>query len=620
MSSLATYAQTEFWTAAITPPSHPRLLLLAGEEKNIRQHIANDKDGEKMHQAILTEADMLLSRPPLERVLDGKRLLRQSRECIHRVFFLAYAWRLTKKEQYFRRAEKEMLAEAAFSDWNPAHFLDVAEMTTGMAIGYDWLYNDLSETSRTLIRQAILKKGLEPSLDPKYNDWLKRTNNWNQVCNAGISYGALATYEDHPELTRQLVNRAIISIKLPMEDYAPDGAYPEGFGYWNYGTTYNVLLVSELKKILGSDFGLSAQPGFLKTAGYLEHMTGPSGQGFNYSDSGATSDMVPAPAMFWFAEALHDPAVLWSERAALQRETAKECGKNRFLPAALVWGSNLNLKDITPPAATMWVGEGKNPVALMRTSWTDPAAIFVGLKSGSPAVSHGHMDVGSFVMEADGVRWAMDFGQENYGVLEAHGVDLFKAGQQSPRWDIFRYNNSAHNTLTVENGLQREAGKASITAVSDSPQFMSATTDLTEIYRDVLAHARRGVAILDRSYVVVRDEIETRPTATTVRWTMVTPAVVRITGANTAELTKDGKKLLLQVQEPAQVTMHTWPTTSPHDYESPNPGTTMVGFEVTLPAGNKSNLTVLLVPEKAIAKTKSSVAPLAAWPGKHSTD
>ena len=30
-----------------------------------------------------------------------------------------------------------MLAIAQFADWNPSHFLDVAEMTMGMAIGYD---------------------------------------------------------------------------------------------------------------------------------------------------------------------------------------------------------------------------------------------------------------------------------------------------------------------------------------------------------------------------------------------------------------------------------------------------------------------------------------------------
>ena len=31
-----------------------------------------------------------------------------------------------------------MLTAARFEDWNPSHFLDVAEMTFALAIGYDW--------------------------------------------------------------------------------------------------------------------------------------------------------------------------------------------------------------------------------------------------------------------------------------------------------------------------------------------------------------------------------------------------------------------------------------------------------------------------------------------------
>ena len=30
----------------------------------------------------------------------------------------------------------------SFTDWHPKHFLDVAEMTTALALSYDWLYHD----------------------------------------------------------------------------------------------------------------------------------------------------------------------------------------------------------------------------------------------------------------------------------------------------------------------------------------------------------------------------------------------------------------------------------------------------------------------------------------------
>ena len=35
-----------------------------------------------------------------------------------------------------------------------------------------------------------------------------------------------------------------------MGHYAPDGAYPEGIGYWDYGTSFNVMFLSAIEKFL----------------------------------------------------------------------------------------------------------------------------------------------------------------------------------------------------------------------------------------------------------------------------------------------------------------------------------------------------------------------------------
>src|SRR4030095_16451997 len=180
------------------------------------------------------------------------------------------------------------------------------------------------------------------------------------------------------------------------------------------------------------------------------------------------------------------------------------------------------------------------------------------------------------------------------------------------RWSIFRYNNYVHNTLTVNNELQRVVGYAPITSSSSSPSFMRAVVDLTEVYKGTLQKSTRGVAVVDNKYVVVRDEIEALPNETTIRWTLLTPADVRITGDNKAELTKNGKKLLLQVQTPAKVVMKTWSTDPPKSYDAPNPGTVMVGFEMTVPANTKTDITVSLIPDKA-GKANKKVQPLEKW-------
>lgn len=611
-TATAAFAQTDYLGNA-TPPGHPRILLLKGEEATIKKTVATDKVWAKLQQAITDESNRLISLPPVERIQIGRRLLDKSREALRRLFFLSYSYRTTGDARYLQRAEKEMLAIAAFSDWNPPHFLDVAEMTMAMAIGYDWLYAELPPASKAIIKEAIIKKGLEPSLDPKNNrNWLDAEHNWNQVCHSGMTYGALAIYEDQPELAKQIINRSINHVPSSMKDFGPDGAYPEGYGYWGYGTSFNVLLISALDKAFGKDYGLSEKPGFLKTPGYLENMTGPSGRSFNYSDAGGGGGL--QPAMFWFAQKNADPSQLWVERGRLINEDAKRYINDRLLPAALLWGAGTSLDNIAPPKSTMWVGKGKNPVALMRTSWTDTTAIFVGMKGGSPGINHAHMDIGSFVMEAAGVRWAMDFGMQDYESLESKGMNIFGRTQDAQRWTIFRYVNQAHNTLTVNNQLQRVAGSAPLTSYSSDKNFMNAVTDMTEVYKGALTKATRGVAIVDQQYVVVQDELQATDTVTTIRWTMVTPANVSITGKNTVELTKDGKKLALRVETAQPVTMKTWPTDPPpNSYDAPNPGTTRVGFEMTIPAKSSTTILVRLVPDKAVAGKK--IAPLNEWKG-----
>ncbi len=250
-------AQTDYVGNSFQLPPHPRILLFRGEENTLKKNVRANVTWSKVQQAILNESDHLITADPIQRIQIGRRLLDKSREALRRMFFLSYAYRITGNQKYAERGEKELLTIAGFSDWNPSHFLDVAEMTMAMAIGYDWLYDQLSSTSRTAIKGAILKKGLEPSLDSEYNSWLRAEHNWNQVCNAGMTYGAIAIYEDEPVLAKQIINRAIDAIVLPMKEYAPDGGYPEGYGYWGYGTSFNVMFLSAVEKLFVKDFSLS---------------------------------------------------------------------------------------------------------------------------------------------------------------------------------------------------------------------------------------------------------------------------------------------------------------------------------------------------------------------------
>jgi len=587
------FAQSELIPKSVTMAQHPRILLLGGEEEQIKNSISGDATWKKMHEAILVSCDKIIGQPPVERIQIGRRLLDKSREALRRIFQLSYAWRMTGDQKYFDRCEQEMLAISKFSDWNPSHFLDVAEMTMGMAIGYDWLYPKLSDASRKTIREAIVTKGIYPSLDPKYNSWLGSSNNWNQVCNAGITYGALAVWEDHNQLAKTLVERAVKSIPISMDEYKPDGAYPEGYGYWGYGTSFNVMFLSAVEKVFGTDFGLNNTPGFLQTSWFMENMKAVSSLSFNWGDAGQGSGL--NPAMFWLAQKNNDPTLLWNEKSYLVQQDYGRFTGDRLIPAVMIWGKALPLAKVTEPKSLVYKGQGANPVCMMRTSWSDKNAIFLGFKAGSASVNHGHMDIGSFVMESDGTRWATDFGMQDYESLESKGIALFGRTQDAQRWTVFRLNNMAHNTLTINNQLQLVKGYAKIDKYSDQPDFMFAQSELSTVYENQLASIKRGVAIVEKKFVVVRDELVATDKPTTVRWTMLTSANPVIKG-NKVLFSKEGNTLTLQVSSPSSIKMKTWSTTPTTSYDAPNPGKTLVGFEISLKPNQKQTIQVLLIP------------------------
>jgi len=589
-------------------PPHPRLFITNQQVTEIQTKLKSQPPLQVFYQAMLTKADDILEQSPVKRVKTGRRLLSVSRRCLDRVIHLSAAYRFTGKQSYLRRAEKELLAAAAFSDWNPSHFLDVAEMTAALAIGYDWLYNELSQTSRQTIRQAILEKGLQPSL--KNKGWARGHNNWNQVCNGGITLGALAIMEDQPELAQKLVHRAVNGVQVVMKLYDPDGAYPEGPGYWVYGTSYNVILLAALESVLGTDFNLSQAPGFARTASYYLHIIGPTGLYFNYPDSGSRGNF--SPTMFWFAQKYDQPSLTWYQHQLWKDSSAKNSStlvQSRFSPLTLLWSSGKQ----SIPKKLSWMGRGSNPVAMFRSSWTDPDAAYLAIKGGSPGVSHGHMDVGSFVLDVDGLRWVMDLGPESYHKIESRGMSLWGKSQDAERWRIFRYNNLSHSTLVVNSQHQRVNGNAPIVRYSDERSFPHVVFDMSDVYEGQLAKALRGAALLPTAQVIIQDEFKAANQPATVRWAMVTPAKVSIKTNKSALLQKDGKTMRLTVLTDQEVQLRTYSTKPKADYDASNRDTRLIGFEISLSSGQAARTAVLLSPSSANTKSKINLPPVLQW-------
>lgn len=579
---------------------HPRLLLPKGAEKKLLKQINRDAVWKEIHTATLGEADRIITLPVSERIKTGMRLLAVSRENLRRIFILSYAYRMTGQEKYLVRAEQEMLKAASFSDWNPSHFLDVGEMTMALGVGYDWLYPALSEASRRTIREAIVKKGFKPSYDTAYNWFVDAEHNWNQVCNGGLAFGAIAVAESEPEWAQKIIDRAIDKVRLPMRHYAPDGAYPEGPGYWGYGTLFNVLLIGGLESTFGTDYGLSQMPGFMQTGTYEMQMVSPLIKHFNYMDNSYEPESSSAP--FWFYSKTQDPSVLCQQVSILQRDTAKKYLKDRVLPAMLIWGAGAPMEKAVAPQETFWAGRGNTPVCVIRSGWGDPNARFVGVKLGSPSINHGHMDVGSFVFEADGVRWAIDLGSEDYNTTETRGVDLWNMAQQSQRWDVFRYNNRSHNTLTFNDKLQRVNGSAQIIESDSATARRFVKTDLTPVYAGQVDKVERTISLVDNDYLLIEDEITAGKNYTRMRWTLMTRATPKILSDNTVMLEQDGKRCLLKIESETPIVWRFEKTPTVNTFDSPNPDVTMVVFDTDLKRGETQYVRAQLTPMSSLSR------------------
>lgn len=576
-------------------PDHPRLLLFKGEEEVLKTQIKKSKILTDINNTIIKKADTFLNLPNNKREKIGRRILDISRDNLKRIFLLSYAYRMTGEKKYYIRAEKEMLSAASFEDWNPEHFLDVAEMTMALSIGYDWLYDRLSDKSKKIIRNAITEKGILPSLSERFNkQFIGVTHNWNQVCHAGLSYGAIAVWDSDKLLSNKIINRAINDIKLAMKQYGPDGAYPEGPDYWDYGTSFNVMFLSAIDKIYNTDFGLSRIDGFLKTAEYILNVQTPSMKNFNYSDSGTSTSFTVTP--FWFYNNTKDITLLYNQKRLYERDGLGEV--SRLAPAMLIWSNGCNFDVQTPPHSVFWKADGENSIACMRSEWrNDNKAKYLGVKLGSPSVNHGHMDIGSFIFESDGIDWFVDPGKDYYHRLETLGVDLWNMEQGSQRWDIFRNNNFAHNTVSFNSKKQLVDGKAEIIDYSNDENNMFVVSDLTSVYKNEINSYKRSFSLIDKSYVVIEDEVLTKDRFTNMQYTFVTKAKTALLDDDLLLLYKDDKMLFLRIDSPFPVKWNITPAKSKFSFDSSIEGLTIINIGIDLDLSNEHKFIIFISSE-----------------------
>lgn len=566
---------------------HPRLMLSNDRLRELRSLAERDPELRKWVRVAIRNADKALERPPLEHKLVGPRLLSVSRDALRRMYALGFAHRWTGESKYAEGARKILLTVTAFKDWNPSHFLDTAEMSHAVGLGYDWFYEWLDPAEREAVRDGLIRNGMEPGLRAYFGErpawWTRSKYNWNMVCNGGLTVGALALAETHPEYARQIVPAAIESIPIALATYAPDGAWAEGPGYWGYATDYAMVGIEALRGALGSDFGLLSVEGLDRAAYSPIYLTGPTGLYLNFADVGERARRRPQPPMFWLGARYDNPDFIAAEYQALKRDPNRAEVEHILAYRPEPRGA------FTPDLDRRF--RGPVEVAVFRSAWDDPNALFVGVKAGFNQVAHGHLDLGNFELDALGERWARDLGSDDYN-LPGYW-DMSVGGR---RWNYYRLNSQSHNVPLVGGEGQSPLGEATIEKyVSRSDQGF-AIIDFTSAYAPKAKSARRGVWMLPgRRSVLALDEFEWNSPAE-LQWGMTTDAAIEIVSPMVATLRLNGKTLHVHALAPSDAV---WSVESAEQSPPQKPNTGVRRLVATVPPTieGQTRMAVWLVPE-----------------------
>ncbi|MBR3680813.1 MAG: heparinase II/III family protein [Clostridia bacterium] len=515
---------------------HPRIFLTASDFDRIRT--SDDPIYAAGRANVIKKADELMGKPLLEyNIPDGIRLLAVSRATLARSLNLGFAYQITQDTKYAERLWLELENVASYKDWNPYHHLDVGEMCNAVAIGYDWIYDYLTEGQRAVLRAALQKNGFEATMDDYLDRERRRSyrwyqddpgDNWKFVCNGGATVALLAIC-DEDDVDTSLLEAVF---EYAFEDtyravrtmYYPDGSYIEGFIYWNYASDYLGHYVWALKTALGTDYGLCDYEPVRTSAYYVKRLCSNSFRAFNFGD--AAESVMAVPVLSWMGRYFNDP-VISTMRADYLRENL-----SLVEPYDLIWYLPCEAK--YPETVPLGFGRVGGDNASFRVGFGEDD-LYAAIHFGENDAYHGHADTGTFVIEWKKRRFICDLGADNYNIHYHHA---------------YRYRAEGHNALVFnpsDGPDQNIKAYTRIERFSNGEQGeMFAIADTSDVYfgRPV----KRGIRITEvdgLKWVSVRDEYKLKKGEVGLWFAHTTGDIELSEDGGSAIITIDGQKMLV---------------------------------------------------------------------------
>lgn len=510
---------------------HPRMFCTKKQMKALRSQFKTDVMLQKYVKQVLHQADKI------RQSTDKK----DEKQFMDDMLTLGFAYHWTGDAGYAEKATEFMKHSCSATDWG-FHFLSVADAALTIGMGYDLFYNYFDKPTKDLLRYGgIIRNGLNPGIaayEGAPTGWFKDVHhNWNLVCNTAmiISSLAIAENDSFDFYPGKIVPAAVKSMVKAMNEYALDGAFPEGTGYWGYATSRAILAMEAMQNCLNTDFGLSGFEGFNKTYYFRWHLTAPNGTGATFADCTPGWPVRPEGLSLWLGKKFNDARLVNYEHNLLA-----ESKRNATVYHLLYYCPTKDTTFAALPLDAYF--KGPVEIATMRTEWNNPDALFVNIKAGYNQVNHGHLDLGRFEYYNLGECWFTELGKEEYGL-----PDYFD--MHSKRWTYFRAGSLSHNVPLIDEKNQNVYGTTHFSGVNINQPVSSVKIDLSDAYKNqsktmfrelTMDKNAKTVAITD-SYDLLRKS--------TISWRGITDAKIQLNG-DKAILERNGKKIQVRILSP----------------------------------------------------------------------
>ena len=430
-----------------------------------------------------------------------------------------------------------------YLDWNPINYLDTAEIAYTVALAYDWLYDEWTSGERGILEAALKRNALDTGIATFERTGVTSlfpNNNWTGICNNALIMSAIALADVYPAESAKMLDYSVNDVWRIMQYYSPQGVYYEGAGYWSYGTDHLCMMIASLEGAAGSDYGLFSSPGFAESVYFPIYMESDIDK-WNISDS--HPGLADSSCFMFFAQKLNDPLVAYARRRNINPDYVNATAGQRPWIYDLLW---YNPSWTDPVAYDLPLDvhyKGLN-LATMRSNWTGDQT-FTALKGGSNNVSHGHLDIGTFQFESEGVVW---FEQLRY---ENSSLDGFWQGEEGGmRWNYYATRAEGQNTLIV-NPTNKNDQNVYVDSKMTKAEFGAnggyAVIDMACSQNDFQT-GQRGLLFTDnRSAAVIQDEA-TFKKASDVYWgahIFDSTAIDVAPDGKSAIVTKNGQRLFV---------------------------------------------------------------------------